>query len=51
MEIRLPLLHWRSPVPNWTAPCLKSRIHQSGILINVCRVNAVPSPPNGVDLA
>ena len=33
--------------PNWTAPCLKSRIHRSCLLINFCRVNAVPSPPRG----
>jgi hypothetical protein len=32
---------------NWTAPCLKSRIHRSCLLINFCRVNAVPSHPLG----
>ena len=37
--------------PNWTAPCLKSRIHRSCLLINVCRVNAVPSPPLGEKVA
>ena len=31
--------------PNWTAPFLKSRIHRSCLLINVCRVSAVPSLP------
>jgi hypothetical protein len=29
------------------SPCLKSRIHRSCLLINVCRVNEVPSPPWG----
>ena len=36
---------------NWTAVCLKSRIHRSGLLINFCRVNAVPSPPLGEKVA
>ena len=30
---------------NWTATGLKSRIHRSCLLINFCRVNAVPFPP------
>ena len=36
---------------NWTAACLKSRIHRSCLLINFCRVNAVPSPPLGKKVA
>ena len=36
---------------NWSAPCLKSRIHRSCLLINVCRVNAVPSFPRGEKVA
>ena len=35
----------------WTAPCLKSRMHRSGLLINVFWVNAVPSPPRGEKVA
>ena len=36
---------------NWTAPCLKSRIHRSCLWIKVVRVNAVPSLPLGKKVA
>ena len=38
-------------MPSWTAPGSKSRIHRSCLLINVCRVNAVPSLPRGEKVA